>query len=282
MSAFKEFLKEATKDKVIFVKDELWVTYGQGSGMTAQFPDIKKYITDSKGDKNFDSLVPKLVKFAAVNKPMKAKGNSKLFEIPKYDLTPTGERYDIWDGKIKPIGKLYMIIDTNSKMTVVNLFDNKKEAINWINSLVEGFKRDQTLLTRLRKEFWQPFSKANKDITFIVKNIKDGVEIVSNNIEAFNDALFTFVEDNDIEVSITSPKNNKITIKTYDTVTESSDTERVMLDIENVSALQKIAQSLSQEDFEKGIRKQSHLFKRKIKFKNVDWDTVYSKLNITK
>ena len=63
---------------------------------------------------------------------------------------------------------------------------------------------------------------------------------------------------------------------------ESSDTQRVMTDIENIDQLNKIAKSLSKEDFEKGVRKWSHLFKKKIKFKNVNWDEVYSKLNTTK
>lgn len=77
-------------------------------------------------------------------------------------------------------------------------------------------------------------------------------------------------------------KENTMSTQTFRELVESSDTERVMLDIENVPALQKIAQELSQEDFAKGIKAAKKYFKRKILFKNVDWDTVYSKLNTTK
>jgi len=80
----------------------------------------------------------------------------------------------------------------------------------------EGFKKDIKLITRLRKEFWEPFARQNKDVTFKVKNIDDGVEIISNNIDKFDDALGDFLDDNeDIEISTTTPRNGRMTIKTY-------------------------------------------------------------------
>lgn len=80
--------------------------------------------------------------------------------------------------------------------------------------LIEGFKRDQDLLTRLRKEFWAPYAKRTGE-TFAIKNIKDGVEVI-NATEQFDDELYQFLEDNDIEVSVSSLKNGKLTIKTYE------------------------------------------------------------------
>jgi len=138
MGKFKNFLNEKTEDKVIYVKEsgELWVTYGQGSGQTAQMQNIKRSINDKTDDKNFDSLVPKIVKWAHANKPlMSNKGkDNKLFEIPVYSLSGNGS-YDIWGGDIKPIGKLYMVVNTVG-VKVVSLFDNKNEAQAWIKSII--------------------------------------------------------------------------------------------------------------------------------------------------
>ena len=141
MGKFKNFLNEKTEDKVIYVQGELWVTYGQGSGQTAQIPDIKKYLTDKQGDKNFDSLVSKLVKFSRETKPMKSKstkgikGESRLYELPVYPLARSGS-YDIWGGDIKPI-KMYYIVIYDSVISVVNIFDNKTEATNWLKFIAD-------------------------------------------------------------------------------------------------------------------------------------------------
>jgi len=70
-------------------------------------------------------------------------------------------------------------------------------------------------------------------------------------------------------------------MSTFRKLLENSDTERVVLDINNISALQNLAQSLSKENFAKGMKSQKKLFKRKILFKNVDWDTVYNKFIVS-
>jgi len=133
---FKDFLTESKSDKVIYVENELWVTYDQGSGMTAYLPDITKYLTDKGDDKNFDSLVPRLSKFAKANKPMKQNKSKtvKMFEVPTYPHIRNG-RYDIWGGDVKPNGKIYMII-TEEKNTIVNLFKSKNEASAWMRSTI--------------------------------------------------------------------------------------------------------------------------------------------------
>ena len=129
---FKE-LFEKIKDNVLYNTDtkELWVTYSQGSGITTYLPDLTKFITDGKT--NHDSIVNNLKKWSNNNKPLKKKSNSKLFEIPTYPSTRYGT-YDIWGGDIKSNGKIYMVI-TEEKNTVVNLFDNKNEAIAWMKSI---------------------------------------------------------------------------------------------------------------------------------------------------
>jgi hypothetical protein len=134
MVDFKEYLdkiNEKNNDKVIFVVDTLWVTYGQSSGTTSYMPNIKAYLTDNKDDEHYDSIVPKLLKFSHSNKPLKSNSSTKLFEIPFYELNQNGRSYDIWGGDIKPIKKYYITI-TEEKNTIVNIFTNKNEAINWI------------------------------------------------------------------------------------------------------------------------------------------------------
>jgi len=174
MKNYKDFIIEAKKDKIIFVEGkylELWVTYAQSSGQTAQFSN-KTYITDKKGDKNYDSLVTKISKFAKANKPMKSSKTSKLFEIPVYPTVSNG-RYDIWGGDIKPIGKKYIIVDDNKVIVTVNLFNNKKESINWINSLKEDVELDEA------KEKYQIYHKLFSDaITEVLKFVsKRGFEM---------------------------------------------------------------------------------------------------------
>ena len=71
-------------------------------------------------------------------------------------------------------------------------------------------------------------------------------------------------------------------MSSFRNLVESSDTQRVMLDIENVDGLKEIAKAADKENFKKEIMKVKKLFRKKILFKNVDWDEVYDKLDITK
>lgn len=120
--------------KIYFETDTLWVAYGQGSGITSYMPDIKKYLTSDSDDTHYDSIVNKIEKFAEENKPLKKKSNVKLYEVPYYDKYEYGRTLDIWGGDIKPSKKYYLII-TEEKHTVVNIFDNKNEAMGWIKSI---------------------------------------------------------------------------------------------------------------------------------------------------
>ena len=134
MGNFKNFVNEAKEHQVYFCSNELWISSGQGSGMTSQFPKIERFITNKSGDKTYDSNVDRLVKWSKVEKPFKKQANSKMYEISEYPLTRMGQTYDIWGGDVKPIGKLYLIIDTGT-ISVVNLFKSKNEATAWLKSL---------------------------------------------------------------------------------------------------------------------------------------------------
>mgnify|MGYP006899555132 CR=1 FL=1 len=118
--------------EVYFEKDTLWVAYGNGSGITSYMPDIKKFLSDDNSDAvHYDSIVPKLEEWSEYAKPLKKKDNIKLFEIPVYPRSEQHRSLDIWGGDVKPSGKLYLIV-TIEKNTIVNLFDNKNEAMHWL------------------------------------------------------------------------------------------------------------------------------------------------------
>ena len=60
--------------------------------------------------------------------------NVKLFEIPTYPASRGAEKQDLWGGNIKPNGKMYMIV-TREKSDIVNFFEKKNEAMNWMKTL---------------------------------------------------------------------------------------------------------------------------------------------------
>ena len=71
------------------------------------------------------------------------------------------------------------------------------------------FKKDTKLITKLRKEFFEKQKEWYKLV-----NIDDGIEVhVKNN--KLQDALDDFLDNENIDVSVSSVKNNKFMIKTY-------------------------------------------------------------------
>jgi hypothetical protein len=134
-------LLESKKEYVYYSEEakELWLSYGQGSGQTAQLPDIKKYLnSDSEDTNHYDSLVDRIANTPLRNKKIKSKSTSELYEVPAYPLHIGAERFDIWGGNIKPLKKKYYMIITKEKSIIINIFDTKKEAMNWINSIADN------------------------------------------------------------------------------------------------------------------------------------------------
>jgi len=134
----REIVESVSEKKIYFVKDELWLAYGQGSGRTSQFPDLTRSINNKSGDKNFDSNVTDIVKWTKFNKPMKAnkEKTTLMYELPVYEPTPraflgtTGD-FNIWGGDVKPTKKYYMVVSTDG-VAVVNIFAKKNEALAWV------------------------------------------------------------------------------------------------------------------------------------------------------
>jgi hypothetical protein len=130
-------LNEQSEYQVYFVDDELWLAYGQGSGSVSQIRNIKKAISNKRGDATYDSNVDKIVKYSENTKPMKTNKSKdmKMFEIPVYTqrVLEFGAKYDVWGGDVKPVKKRYMVVSTRG-IAVVNFFDKKNEAIGWVKS----------------------------------------------------------------------------------------------------------------------------------------------------
>lgn len=133
MKSFKEIIIEAkNEDKLLIVDKTLWFTYAPNSGKAIPFSS-KTYFTDKKGDSNYEpNIISKMVKYSKLNKPLKEKGNLKLYFIPVYK-TNKASNYDIWGGKEKPIKEKYAILSTG-KINVLTMFNSKNEALNWIKT----------------------------------------------------------------------------------------------------------------------------------------------------
>ena len=115
------------KDKHFFVKQgntyTFWRAYAPSSGTTKVFRGLpKSHITDKSGDKNFDSLAKDLAKMFPVD---------KVVQVDVYDYVSDQSRYDIFGGDIKPIKKMYMVINRDNNI-VVNFFSSKGEASAWV------------------------------------------------------------------------------------------------------------------------------------------------------
>lgn len=138
MKSFREILQEKITEYKVYIEDKtLWVAYGQGSGTTAYNLDMKKYLNDDRTDTaHYDDIVSNIVKFAKTAKPLKAKGNVKLYEVPVYERTESsyGKSLDVWGGDKKPVNTYYMVV-TEEKSTIVNFFTKKGEAMSWIKSI---------------------------------------------------------------------------------------------------------------------------------------------------
>jgi len=133
----KSLLEAKDQQYVYYCKGELWLSYGQGSGQTAQLPDTSKFLNSDSSDKeHYDSLVVKISEASQngllTNKTLKSKSNKTLYELPSYPLPNGINNYTIWGGTIEPLKQMYMII-TDEKSTIINIFDNEKEAIKWID-----------------------------------------------------------------------------------------------------------------------------------------------------
>ena len=134
---FEGKINEGAKDKVYVLNNMLWLSYSPNSGQTTRITG-RGYLTDKRGDKNYDSSVPKLVKWANSNKPVAKKGKQRVYKIPRYARHETdATQYDIWGGETKPQKYLYMLV-ASGKINVVAVFYSRAEAMSWVGHTQES------------------------------------------------------------------------------------------------------------------------------------------------
>jgi hypothetical protein len=128
----KSFLNEAAEVKAYLLNGNLWLSNSPNNGSTTRL-EGRGYVTDKKGDKNFNSGVKAIVKWSQSTKAIKKSKKQSLHKIGEYSSHNTeANDYDIWGGSIKPNKYKYILVSTG-KINVVGLFDSKAEALSWIN-----------------------------------------------------------------------------------------------------------------------------------------------------
>jgi len=135
---FNESLTEAKNDKVYLEKNgqriQLWSAISQGTGSTIQLTE-RSYITNKESDKNYDSKTEDLA--ASVRsqyKTIRKAQNSTMHKIPVFENLKN-DKYSVWGGDAAPITYHYLIVSTGT-ITVIGYFNNKKEALSWISSMI--------------------------------------------------------------------------------------------------------------------------------------------------
>lgn len=139
MNTFKQHLAEGINNtKMYFLNNVLWVAYANNSGYTAANYKPTQFMSDDRSDTaHYDGIIDDIKKFAKNTKPLKANGNSKLYVIPIYQNPYNkhwDDKLDIWGGNIKPEKKVYHMVITEEKNTIVNFFTKKGEALAWLKN----------------------------------------------------------------------------------------------------------------------------------------------------
>jgi len=130
-----KILNETSKTVLYLLNGYFWLSYSPGSGTTLRIRG-RGYITDKSSDKNYDDGVSGIVKWSKTEKPIKKTKTQSLYKIPEYEKHVTdATNMDIWGGEVKP-NKWYYVVITYGKFNIINIFDNKSEAIAWVKHTV--------------------------------------------------------------------------------------------------------------------------------------------------
>jgi hypothetical protein len=109
---------------------EIWFAYGPGSGSTTKIKG--GYITDKKDDTKYNQTTHAFVEYAKANKPMATNKDKSvgMYALPVYD-SMDHSMFDVWGGDKKPAKVRYFVV-SKGEINVVNFFETKGEASNWI------------------------------------------------------------------------------------------------------------------------------------------------------
>lgn len=135
--------KESLDTKVYILDKTLWFSWSMGSGRTV-FPiyanrnTLKNFTNNPKG-KNLgmitsESHIEDWMNWAYKTKPLKRIGDISLYVIPRYYNDFYMEDWTIYGGTKKPDELVYVVINTEESYVYISLFNNKKEAIYWMNN----------------------------------------------------------------------------------------------------------------------------------------------------
>lgn len=202
---FKELIEAISEYKIYIEGNTFWVAYGQGSGTTAYNLDMKKYLNDDKADKDhYDDIVRTIKKFEKTAKPIKSVGNMKLYAVPVYERSEYGQTLDVWGGNKKSYKTFYMTV-TDEKSTIVNFFEKKGEALNWLkhtnedlNEMANGFavsipwdelKNGDDSLDSLEKTANKYYGRNDGDVNIQPGGSGDDISISSSNLKEFKHFL---------------------------------------------------------------------------------------------
>jgi hypothetical protein len=144
MLKFTKWLTSESSDyKIYMIDKEFWLAYGEGSGTTAQVPNMNSYLTNKSDDVNYDSIVDDVTKkFVKSNDPIKKKISSdkkthySLYLLPAYKSFDVKQgKMEAWGGTIKPFITYYMLVIEGEKYDIIQFFKTKNEANSYVNSL---------------------------------------------------------------------------------------------------------------------------------------------------
>jgi hypothetical protein len=147
MDKFKDYIipkmNEAGDYKVYMIDKEFWLAYGDGSGTTAQVPNMDSFLTNKSGDKNYDSIVDSVTKkFVTFNEPQMTKKSSdkmtkySLYYLPAYKHSDVRQgKIEAWGGNINPFTTYYMLVIQGEKTDIIQFFKTAGEAKAYVNSL---------------------------------------------------------------------------------------------------------------------------------------------------
>jgi hypothetical protein len=139
----------------------LWLTNSPASGYTVRLEEARKGVVrgwQRGGDEPYNEWdIEQFERSITFDNPMKTKfikdtaTEKKLYKIPVYPNLlgsehpkgvgaagyPNMARYDIYDIKgidnvVTPKGYMWFVYISSPKYTLINIFDNKKEAIYWM------------------------------------------------------------------------------------------------------------------------------------------------------
>lgn len=127
-------MEASNSEQVFMLKNTLWWGWSPGSGQAIQWPKITKFITSKNDDSNYNSTTNDIVKWATKKTPTIKGKSGNVYMIPYYNTFDYTKQHElsIWGGGVKPKRMYYLTVTKEQDYYIVNLFNNKTEAVSWV------------------------------------------------------------------------------------------------------------------------------------------------------